>query len=150
MKELIKSAKDFKIIPNNFKSSGAFDVINVDDEKIEAKLILIDDKELSDYTAGSSVEVFGGKKEEVEAVCANFLLDTIFDLFGRNITIIKNDKETFRVIVDTSTRGFKMWAMRNIDCVEVIRPESLRKEMKEIIKIANRKYDWIYYRINIL
>ena len=43
-----------------------------------------------------------------------------------------------------------MWAMRNIDCVEVIRPESLRNEMKEIIKIANRKYDWIYYRINIL
>lgn len=59
MKEIIESAKDFKIIPNNFKSSGAFDVISVDEEKIKAKLILVDEKELSDYTTGSSVEVFG-------------------------------------------------------------------------------------------
>lgn len=59
MKELIQSAKDFKIIPNNFKSSGAFELIDVDDEKITAKLILIDNNELNDYTIGSNVEVFG-------------------------------------------------------------------------------------------
>ena len=32
-------------------------------------------------------------------------------------------------------------AMRNIDLVEVIRPESLRNEMKEIIKKASEKYN---------
>ena len=69
------------------------------------------------------------------------MLDTIFDQFGRNITIIKNDNETFKLIVDTSTRGFKMWAMRNIDCVEVVKPESLKNEMKEIIKIAQKRYE---------
>lgn len=59
----------------------------------------------------------------------------------RNITIIKNDNETFRLIVDTSTRGFKMWAMRNINCVEVVKPNSLRQEMKEIIKEAEKRYE---------
>lgn len=110
-------------------------------EEINEKISIKKSKEQIEDFAQSSVEAFGGEKEEIEAVCANFLLDTIFDQFGKNITIIKNDKETFRVIVDTSTRGFKMWAMRNIDCVEVIRPESLRNEMKEIIKEASKKYE---------
>lgn len=59
MKELINSARDFKIIPGNFKSSGAFDFLGIEDEKIKAKLILLDESELNDYAVGSSVEVFG-------------------------------------------------------------------------------------------
>ena len=59
MKELIASASDFKIIPGNFKSSGAFECLEIDDEKIKAKLILLDETELNDYTIGSCVEVFG-------------------------------------------------------------------------------------------
>ena len=106
-------------------------------EKISIKK---SEKQIKDFVQ-SSVEVFGGEKEEVEAICSNFLLDTIFDQFGRNITIIKNDNERFKLIVDTSTRGFKMWAMRNIECVEVLRPESLRNEMKEIIKDALKRYE---------
>ena len=34
-----------------------------------------------------------------------------------------------------------MWAMRNIDLVEVKKPKSLRNEMKEIIKNAEQKYN---------
>ena len=59
MKELINSAKDFKIIPNNFKSSGAFNILETTENEIIAQLVLIDDKELNDYTINSSVEVFG-------------------------------------------------------------------------------------------
>lgn len=62
MKELLKDAKDFKIIPNNFKSSGAFELIDVNDETITAKLILSDKKELNDYEINSNVEVFGVNK----------------------------------------------------------------------------------------
>ena len=109
-------------------------------QEINEQITIKKTKEQVREFAESSVEVFGGKKEEVEAICSNFLLDTIFDQFGKNITIIKNDTETFRLIVDTSTRGFKMWAMRNIDGVEVIKPESLRKEMKNVIEKANKKY----------
>ena len=97
--------------------------------------------EIQDF-AESSTEMFGGKKEEIEAICHIWLLDTIFDTFGRNVTIekIANDDEHFKLEVDTNPLGFKMWAMRNIDLVEVKRPISLRKEMQDIIKNAAKKY----------
>ena len=98
--------------------------------------------EIQDF-AESSVEMFGGKKEEIEAICHIWLLDTIFDTFGRNVTIekIPNDDKSFKLIVDANPLGFRMWAMRNIDLVEVKKPKSLRNEMKEIIKNAEQKYN---------
>ena len=90
--------------------------------------------------AESTVEMFGGEKEEVEVRCNMLLLNSIFDDFGKNVTIKKEDNETFTLILDTNLLGFRMWAMRNIDLVEVIRPESLRNEMKEIAKKAYEKY----------
>lgn len=97
--------------------------------------------EIQDF-AESSTEMFGGKKEEIEAICHIWLLDTIFDTFGRNVTIekIPNDDEHFKLEVDTNPLGFKMWAMRNIDLVEVKRPSLLRSEMQEIIKNADKRY----------
>lgn len=59
MRELINSAKDFKIIPNNFKSSGAFNILETTENEIIAELVLLDEKELNDYSINSSVEVFG-------------------------------------------------------------------------------------------
>lgn len=59
MKNIIHTIKDFKIIPANFKSSGAFELLSADEENINAKLVLADERELNDYIIGSSVEVFG-------------------------------------------------------------------------------------------
>lgn len=103
--------------------------IQILDEKITIKK---KKSEIQDF-AESSTEMFGGKKEEIEAICHIWLLDTIFDTFGRNVTIqkIPHDDEHFKLEVDTNPLGFKMWAMRNIDLVEVKRPESLREEMKK-------------------
>ena len=53
---------------------------------------------------------------------------------------ISNDNKHFKLIVDSNPMGFKMWAMRNIDLVEIKRPEVLRKEMQEIVKEAGKKY----------
>ena len=97
--------------------------------------------EIQDF-AESSTEMFGGKKEEIEAVCHIWLLDTVFETFGRNITIkkISNDDEHFKLLVDTNALGFKMWAMRNIDLVEVKKPLELRNELKSIIEDAQKRY----------
>lgn len=92
--------------------------------------------------AESTVEMFGGKKEEIEAVCNKCLLNAIFDIFGKNVTIekIPGNDENFKLIVDSNPMGFRMWAMRNIDMVEVIRPENLRNEMREIVENAIKRY----------
>jgi len=97
--------------------------------------------EIRDF-AESSIEMFGGKKEEVEEICHICVLDTIFDTFGRNVTIekIPADHSHFKLVVDTNPLGFRMWAMRNIDLVEVKKPTSLRKKMQDIVKSAMKKY----------
>lgn len=59
MRELIQNTKDFKIIPSDFKSSGAFEVLEILDDTFKVKLILSDENELNDYVANSLVEVFG-------------------------------------------------------------------------------------------
>lgn len=59
MKELFKNAKDFKIIPNNFKNAGELLIEDVTDKVIKAKLILPSECDLSDYKRGEIVELFG-------------------------------------------------------------------------------------------
>ena len=59
MQEVIKNVKDFKIIPNNFKSSATFNLLEVNEKSFCAELNLIDEKEISDYSIGSVVEIFG-------------------------------------------------------------------------------------------
>ncbi len=111
--------------------------ILIEDIKIKKKK-----SEIQEF-AESSTEMFGGKKEEIEAICHIWLLDTIFETFGRNVTIekIPNDEKHFKLLVDTNTMGFKMWAMRNIDLVEIIRPIHLREEIRKISKDAYERYN---------
>lgn len=59
MNNILENTKDFKIIPNNFKSSGEFKVIEIADNCFKAKLSLISSDELKDYQIGSMVEIFG-------------------------------------------------------------------------------------------
>ena len=108
------------------------------DEKITIKKTKAQVKEFAE----STVEMFGGKKEEIEAICNKKLLNAIFDIFGKNITIekIPGDEENFKLLVDSNPIGFRMWAMRNIDLLEIKRPLTLRNEMKKIIEVAGKKY----------
>lgn len=108
------------------------------DEKITIKKTK---SQIKDF-AESTVEMFGGKKEEIEAICNKCLLNAIFDIFGKNVTIekIPGNDESFKLIVDSNPIGFRMWAMRNIDMVEVKKPLTLRKEMQDILRNAIDKY----------
>lgn len=108
------------------------------DEKITIKRTKAQIKDFAE----STVEMFGGQKEEIEAICDIRLLNAVLDIFGKNITIekIPKDDEHFKLIVDANALGFKMWAMRNIDLVEVKKPITLREEMRKIVEEASKKY----------
>jgi hypothetical protein len=82
MKEILKSAKDFKIIPSNFKSSGALDITEIQQDEIKAKLELIDETEINDYSVGSTVEVFG-----VNSLGLLYFETKILSKDGINITL---------------------------------------------------------------
>lgn len=106
----------------------------------EKKTIKKSEKEIDEF-AKSTIEMFAGDIEEIEAICDNPLLNAVIDKFGKNITIIKNDENTFRLILDTDRNGFLFWALKNLREVEIIKPDSLRNEVKEIIKNAKKKYE---------
>lgn len=97
-------------------------------------------KQIQEFTE-STVEMFGGEKTEIEAECNMCLLDTVIEEFGSDIKIIKIDDSKFKINVRTSLMGFKMWTMRNIDMTRIIKPLSLKKEIKEIIERVNKEYN---------
>lgn len=105
----------------------------------EKRTIHKTNKEIQEYVE-SNVEMFGGEKVEIEAECKMYLLDTVIEEFGNNVKIRKINDDKFRLITKSSIIGFKVWAMRNIDCATVIKPENLRNELKEIIEKANKEY----------
>ncbi len=59
MRELIKSAKDFKIIPNDFRSSGVFKLLEIAEDYVQIELILPEAADINDYKVDSNVEIFG-------------------------------------------------------------------------------------------
>ena len=111
--------------------------LNILDKEI---IIRKTNKDIEKYVE-SKVLKFGGKLEQIEAICNTELLDEVIDQFGRDIIIERrNNQKEFKLTVNASLIGFKMWAMRNMDFVEVLKPQSLRNELKDIIEEALKRY----------
>ncbi len=106
-------------------------------EKIKIKK---SDKEIEKY-ADTSVEVFSGNEVEIEAECDQYLLGEVIEKFGRKVEIRPITKEKFVMKLSVNPIGFKLWAMRNLDIVTVIKPISLVEEIKKVIEDANKRYN---------
>lgn len=59
MREVIEKTRDFKIVPEKFRSSTTFDVKELEDNFFTIELKNIGEEELQDYVKGSEVEIFG-------------------------------------------------------------------------------------------
>ncbi len=81
MKDLIEKIKDFKIVPDKFRSSTTFNIKNFFDDYFEIELLKLTDSELEDYVAGASVEVFGSGKDG--------LIYFVTDITDKNGNILK-------------------------------------------------------------
>ena len=66
---------------------------------------------------------------------------TFVDFFGEDVTVVRRDKETIDVRVTAANgRGLYYWLMQYGESVEVISPESVRKEVTEKLSNICRKY----------
>lgn len=97
------------------------------------------EKEIEQY-AETSVEVFSGEETEIEAECPEYLLGEVIEKFGKKVELRPIDDNTFRMKLSANSFGFKLWAMRNLDIVTVTKPQSLVKEIKDIIEDAKKRY----------
>jgi len=98
------------------------------------------EKDIEQY-ANTSVEVFSGDEIEIEAECDEYLLGEVIEKFGKNVQITPINKNTFNMKLKVNPLGFKLWTMRNIDLVTIKKPQSLVKEIKEILEDASKRYN---------
>jgi len=88
----------------------------------------------------STVAMYGGKKHIVQAICSNTLMDDVIDKFGHDTNIKMYNKDNFIMEVNVYSEGFKKWAVRHVELVEVIYPISLRNEILKTLISGVDKY----------
>ncbi len=110
-----------------------------DVEVLEEKIIKKTEEEIASFTK-TSVNMHGGQSEEITAICKNETLNYVLNKFGKNITIKKLNKDEFELKVDADINGFYIWALNNIDGIEVEKPIELRNKIKDVLKIAQERY----------
>lgn len=104
--------------------------VNISKDNITFK---ISKKEISNFVK-STVSMFGSIGEEIEIICDNKLLDNVIDLFGDNSIIRYVDSNHFRLITNKDLEGFKRYVLRNLDLIEIIKPQKLKNDINMIIK----------------
>lgn len=103
---------------------------------------------LQDYKSGINYKeiatalpyMYTDKVETIEFIALKSIIDQIVDWFGKNIKVSDLDDERIIVSLKASPKAMEHWAMQYINCVEIIKPLSLREKIKENIKLAGEKY----------
>ena len=86
--------------------------------------------------------MFSDTPETIEILAKDFIIDQVIDWFGKDIKIIKTEKEEiYKIILKSSPTAMLFWAMQYTDECEVIKPITLREKIKETIKKAKEKYE---------
>lgn len=96
----------------------------------------IDYKDLS----ASRPYMFADKAIKVEFVADELMIDQIIDWFGYDIKISKVKEGKIKVELKVSPGAMEYWAMQYINYVEITKPESLRKVVKENLERGLEKY----------
>lgn len=107
------------------------------DDKIQIRK---SEKDIQKYVE-TSVEVFSGDEVEIEAQCDECLLEEVIEKFGKKVEVKPINKNTFKMKLSVNPLGFKLWAMRNLDMVTVIKPQEMVNQLRDIIKDAHNRYE---------
>ena len=117
--------------------------VNVLDKPTRSFTELVDYKyyfNTADYS-NKIYNMFSGELKTVDIRFENYLIDAVIDRFGVDVTLLKQDEESF--IVHTQvvvSDGFISWLLIFGDDAEVIEPNSLRDMIKEKVGKINNLY----------
>ena len=68
------------------------------------------------------------------------LMDQIVDWFGKDIAVSKKKDGAIEVGIHAAPTAMLYWALQYADCVEILKPESLRERVAGVLKKANEIY----------
>ena len=89
----------------------------------------IDKKEIQEFI-DTQISMFGGKPIDITIKCDNLMLDNVVELLGRNLNYKIYDDKHFKVDISVNEEAFINWYLRNIGKIEVLKPLSLKENIK--------------------
>ena len=96
--------------------------------------------DLADYVKGV-FGMFGGERADVRLVVDNSLASVIIDRFGKDITMIPRDENTFSINVNVAVSPqFFSWIFGLSDKVYIESPKSVRESMREYLQKVHKLY----------
>ena len=85
----------------------------------------------------SMFRMYNGQRKQIELVCSNDVMDAIIDKFGKEVTVLANDMQSFRAIVNTAVgRVFYSWVFGFAGKVTIKSPEDVKKSYAIMVKQA--------------
>lgn len=84
--------------------------------------------------------MYSDEPERIEFIADACIIDQIIDWFGRKTHISEQDDGRVTVSVKASPIAMEHWAMQYINYVEITKPESLKKKIKNSLENAMKKY----------
>lgn len=79
--------------------------------------------------------MFGGREERVTMVCRESLAGVIIDRFGRDVMMVPQGEDRFRISVPvTVSPQFFGWLAGLGTGIQILRPENVRREFREYLK----------------
>ena len=89
-----------------------------------------------------SFSMFGNNVETVTMVFQNRMMNAVIDRFGRDIMVMKEDDNHFRVSVKVAVSNqFYGWVFGLGNMVKIIGPEHVKQGMKELLESVHGRYE---------
>ena len=86
--------------------------------------------------------MFKGREEKVTMVLHKRMIDTVVDKFGKDVWLSKVDDDHFEVTVTVVVSPqFYAWVFGLEDNVTITAPDSVVKQMKDMLAKVSKRYD---------
>lgn len=95
---------------------------------------------LSEYIKAHP-NLWSGNAVHITFQCRQYMMNDVADSFGTNLRIEKLPDDMMKVHVNASEASMLHWAIQFADAVEVLSPESLRKQIAETLRNALKRYE---------
>lgn len=84
--------------------------------------------------------MYNDTPEVIEMIADKCIIDQIVEWFGKDVKFTELDNKKIKVELKASPLAMENWAMQYVKFVEVVKPQSLRESIKEILNCAQEKY----------
>ena len=86
------------------------------------------------------IYMFSGESADITMNVEKFLMDDLVDWFGCDFRILEEKDDKLKIRVRMNPEAMRFWALQYGPYTEVLKPESLRKQLKDDVMKMARKY----------